>query len=125
MPRVGEANLVEIGIATMAVGLFGMALAPSVAWLYVVGPIIGIGNGLAIPPFTSLYSQACRSERAGELLGQSQSMATTGRVVGPLCGGLAMQYWDLTTPFTLAGAMMLLAIVLFRRQRPTLLGEAP
>ena len=82
--------------------------------------MIAFGNGIAIPAFTSLYSKACRAERAGELLGQSQAMATTGRIVGPVCGGLLMQSVSPGAPFLVAGAMMFAALAMFQAARSVL-----
>ncbi len=113
----GERRLVVIGLTTMAVGLAGVALAPSLAWFYLVGPIIAFGNGVTFPSFTSLYSQACDANQAGELLAQSQSMATTGRVAGPIAAGLIMEHWTLGTPFLISAAMMFAAVLIFRSYR--------
>ena len=96
----------------MGVGLASIAWAPSLGSFFVLGTVIAIGNGIAFPSFTSLYSKACEAEQAGELLGQSQSMATTGRIVGPAVGGLVMTEVSLGAPFLVAGAMMLLALAL-------------
>jgi MFS family permease len=102
-----------IGLAVLpALGAFG--------WFFAAGALIAVGNGVAIPAFTSLYSKACRAERAGELLGQSQAMATTGRIVGPLCGGFLMQSVSPGAPFVAAGAMMLVALALFHAARAAL-----
>jgi len=110
---VGESRLVALGMFTMAIGLAAVAWAPSFGWLYLVGTLIAFGNGITFPAFTSLYSKACEAENAGELLGQSQAMATTGRIVGPVLGGLVMQNWSLEAPFLIAGAMMLVALIMF------------
>ncbi len=120
----GEKRLVLLGLGTMAVGLAGVSLAPSYAWFFLVGPVIAFGNGIAFPSFTSLYSKACQAEQAGELLGQSQSMATTGRIVGPIAAGLAMEHWSLGAPFLLASALMVVAAGVFLAARRTLLGES-
>lgn len=116
--RFGEARLVVSGVAAMGAGLAAVALAPDLVWFYPVGALIAFGNGIAFPTFTSLFSRACEAEQAGELLAQSQSMATTGRIVGPWVGGLAMERWSLATPFWIAAAMMFaaLAIVVLRRR---------
>jgi dipeptide/tripeptide permease len=97
----------------MTIGLGAVAFVPSFGWFFVIGPIVAVGNGLAFPTFTSLYSKACESEQAGELLGQSQSMATTGRIVGPLWAGAVMGSVGLGAPFELAALLMLAALVLF------------
>jgi multidrug resistance protein len=118
--HLGERRLIEIGLVAMAVGLAGVAAVPSYPWFFVAGSIIAFGNGVTFPSFTSLYSKACQAENAGELLGQSQAMATTGRIVGPVCGGFLMQEWAPGAPFVVAGAMMFLALAIFEAFRATL-----
>ncbi len=121
--RVSEARLVALGIAGMGLGLWAAAAAPSLGWFYLAGPLIALGNGLAFPSFTSLYSQACEAEHAGELLGQSTSMATSGRILGSAAGGLAMGQLGLAAPFWIAGALMFVGLAIFGRGRRTLLGS--
>ena len=53
-------------------------------------------------------------------MGQGQAMATTGRIVGPMLGGLLYDYWSEPAPFFLAGALMFAALVMFRAFRHTL-----
>jgi multidrug resistance protein len=118
--RIDEAELVALGLAAMAVGLSVLPVLPGFGWFYAAGALIAFGNGIAIPSFTSLYSKACRVERAGELLGQSQAMATTGRIVGPVCGGLLMESVAPGAPFLAAGAMMIAALAIFRTARGAL-----
>ena len=75
-------------------------------------------------------SATTRPKRPGETDGKDyvfvtpaifEAMATTGRIFGPLLGGLLMQHWSLQAPFLIAGAMMLVALVLFRLFRGVLL----
>jgi len=121
-PRLGETRLVVIGLVMTGAGLGVIPVVPSPGWLYLVTPIIAVGNGLAFPSFTSLYSKACKAEKAGELLGESQSMATTGRIFGPIWAGFAFGRIDLGAPFVIAGFLMFVALGLFRLWRGTLLG---
>ncbi len=109
----GETRLVVVGLTAMGLGLAAMAFVPSYGWFYAVGTVIAFGNGITFPSFTSLYSKACEAENAGELLGQGQAMATTGRIVGPTIGGLLMEHWFPSAPFLLAGAMMLISLAMF------------
>jgi multidrug resistance protein len=113
VPMFGEIRLVAAGFVLMTLGLGAVAFVPSFGWFFVIGPIVAVGNGLAFPTFTSLFSKACESEQAGELLGQSQSMATTGRIVGPLWAGAVMGSVGLGAPFELAALLMLAALALF------------
>jgi DHA1 family tetracycline resistance protein-like MFS transporter len=115
--RISETLLVTVGITTMGIGLAAVSFVPSFAGLYVVGTLIAFGNGITFPSFTSLYSKACAAENAGELMGQSQAMATTGRIVGPVLGGLIYDQWSHGAPFLIAGVMMFAALVMFRMFR--------
>jgi MFS family permease len=119
--RFGEHRLVVLGLLAMGSGLVAVALAPSYAWFYAIGTLIAFGNGITFPSFTSLYSKACHADQAGELLGQSQAMATTGRIVGPVGGGLLMQHWAQGAPFVVAGTMMFVALLLIELFRRTLM----
>jgi len=121
--RMGESALVVMGLVAMGVGLAGLAFVPSFAWFYPVGSLIAFGNGITFPSFTSLYSKACQAENAGELLGQSQAMGTTGRIVGPMLGGWIMDEFSLQAPFVIAGAMMIAALVVFRVFRRVLVAS--
>lgn len=122
--RFSETSLVVAGLLTTAAGLLAIAFVPSYSWLYAVGPVIAVGNGIAFPSFTSLYSKACEADQAGELLGQSQSMVTTGRIVGPVWAGFAMGAVALGAPFVIAGLLMLVGCGLFIAARRTLVGGA-
>lgn len=122
-PWLGETRLVVIGLVMTGAGLALIPLVPSPGWLYVVTPIVAVGNGLAFPSFTSLYSKACKAEKAGELMGESQSMATTGRIIGPVWAGFVFGRVDFGAPFVIAGFLMFVALGLFRLWRGTLLGE--
>jgi MFS family permease len=105
--RAGEWPLVLAGLLLMASGIAAVAWAPSLSWFFLIGPVIAVGNGIAFPSFTSLFSKACSAEEAGELLGQSQSMATTGRIVGPIGAGELMRSAGLGAPFAVAGFLLL------------------
>jgi len=110
---MGEGTLVVLGLVISGVGLVAITLAPSYAWLYAVGPVVAVGNGIAFPSFTSLYSQSCDAEDAGELLGQGNSMGIAGRVLGAMAAGLLMDHFGLTIPFLAAGAAMFSAAAIF------------
>jgi len=110
---VSEGSMVIIGLAVTAIGLVAITWAPSVTAIYVVGPIVAIGNGLSFPSFTSLYSQTCEARDAGELLGQGNSMGVTGRVVGSVCAGLVMDSFGLSMPFVVSGLVMSSAAIIF------------
>jgi MFS family permease len=117
----GEVRLLVVGFALMSVGIAAVAIVPSYAWFFAIGPVIAIGNGLGFPSFASLFTKACRAEEAGELLGQSNSMAVAGRIVGAIGGGALMSERFLAAPFLVSSGLLALGLVLFLVLRPLLL----
>jgi MFS family permease len=117
----GEVRLLVVGFALMAGGLAAVAWVPSYGWFFAIGPVIAIGNGLGFPSFTSLFTKVCRAEEAGELLGQSNSMAVAGRIVGAIGGGALMSDRFLAAPFLASSALLALGLGLFLALRPLLL----
>jgi MFS transporter, DHA1 family, tetracycline resistance protein len=118
----GEVPLLVAGFALMTVGLAAVAWVPSYGWFFAIGPVIAVGNGLGFPSFTSLFTKMCRAEEAGELLGQSNSMAVAGRIVGAIGGGALMSERFLAAPFLTASALLAFGLCLFLALRPLLLG---
>ena len=121
--RFGEPRLVAIGMLIMSVSLGAVPALPTFGWFYALAPLVALGNGLAFPSFTSLFSRVCDAGQAGELLAQSQAMITTGRVVAPIGAGFLMEYWSLETPFQLAAVMMLAGLAIFLNRQSLLIGE--
>ncbi len=107
-----EVKIVSTGLFVFALSLLGIALAPSKPWLFSLGPLMALGQGVAYPVFLSLYSKTCLAARTGELMGDSYAMQTTGRILGPLLGGLAIDYIDLRAPF-LIGSFLVAACALW------------
>jgi len=110
--RYGETRLVAAGLCAMALGLFGMLVAPSLAAFYGIVSCIGLGMGIAFPTFTSLFSRACQSGQHGELLAESQAMAMTGRMLGPWVAGHVVERVSYTAPFAGAAVVTLAALLL-------------
>lgn len=110
---MSEGVMVIVGLTITAIGLVAIAWAPSMEWIYVVGPVLAFGNGISFPSFTSLYSQTCEARDAGELLGQGNAMGVTGRVVGAMCAGLAGDWFGLSVPFVASGVVMFSGAIIF------------
>jgi DHA1 family tetracycline resistance protein-like MFS transporter len=119
--QLGEVRLVSLGLVVMGAGMALVAVASSLSWFFAIGTLIAFGNAVTFPSFTSLFSKACGQAKAGELLARSQSMATTGRIVGPMGAGWAMENLGLSTPFWIASGMMITALMIFVAARRTLL----
>ena len=79
---------------------------------------LSVGQITASSPSTLLFSLSFLSSVVG--WSQSQAMATTGRIVGPVLGGLMYDSWSHGAPFLIAGGMMFAAVIMFRLFRSTL-----
>jgi MFS family permease len=113
----GEVPLVALGLAMTGGAMALLPAAHSLEWLMVVGAAIAFGNGVGFPAFTSLFSKVCGGEQAGEYLGHSQSMAQTGRALGPYWGGWAMGSVGVGAPFLLGGLGILAGLGVFLARR--------
>lgn len=119
----GEVRLLVVGFALMSASIAAVAWVPSYGWFFVIGPLLAFGHGLAFPSFTSLFTRLCRAEQAGELLGDSNSMATAGRIVGAVGAGALMSDRFLGAPFLAASALLAFGLLLFLALRPILLRD--
>lgn len=115
-----EPAMVCTGLGLMGVGIGAIAFVPGYGWFFALAPVIAVGSGIAFPAFNSLYSKACQAEQAGELFGQSQSMTTAGRIIGPIAAGYLMRHVGLGTPFVAAAVLLIAALIVYLVFRNTL-----
>lgn len=105
--RFGERALIVAGALCLAVSLALLPFAPTLGMLLLVLVPLAVGNGLTNPSLTSLISQTAESSAQGETLGIAQSLASLGRVLGPLWGGFAYAYMGQALSYVIAGLIML------------------
>jgi MFS family permease len=111
--RFGEVPLVKTGLALTGLGMLLFAASDATPVLLVAATAVAGGVGITFPTFTSLFSKVLGPEEAGEYLGHSQSMAQTGRALGPYWGGWALLGIGITAPFWLGGLGLLAALAIF------------
>lgn len=109
VPRIGAGRTTVVGIALIAVGLAGMALAPTFPLLFPALGILALGYGMASPSLATLISHHGGPGDQGRLLGVNQSLSALGRVLGPVWGGVALAHVGLGAPFLSAAALALAA----------------
>ncbi len=120
VPRTGELPLATAGVALLALAVGALPWVTSFSQALAVGLGIALGYGLMFPCLSAAFTHACQSSRAGERLGESQAMATAGRMVGPVVGGYAMQTADVDAPFAIAFFILASVAVLLWRWRRSL-----
>jgi multidrug resistance protein len=107
--RAGERTTALVGLACVAAGLAGAALAPSWPPLLVALGLIAFGQGMASPTVSSLISHQGGPGEQGRLLGIYQSLSALGRAAGPVAGGVALAHAGLSAPFLTAAAVSAVA----------------
>lgn len=108
--RLGEARLIVIGGAALALGMALLPAATALPGLLLTMVLMAGGFSLINPALNSLTSQHMGEEERGGLMGLSRSAATFGRVAGPAWAGLLFAHLGRDWPY-LAGAAVMLAVV--------------
>lgn len=103
-----------LSVMLLALGLtFPLLLLPERPWgLYVILPIIAIGNGLIQPNATALISSLTDRQSQGEILGINQSVQSVAFIIPPVISGFVVNY-DLNLPILLASASCVLSWAVF------------
>ncbi len=119
--RFGEPFTVRVGLTGLLLALLAMALIPAEPWIWAVAPMYAFGAGTLFPALASLVSRATDEHSQGSVLGGSQVVGGSGRVIGPLWGGLLFQQVGVRSPFVFAAVVSGLALLLaVRIPLPTL-----
>ena len=115
--RLGEARLVLIGAASIAVGLFMITVSANLALLLVASACLALGMGLLNPSINSLISRQAGVDERGGVMGVAQSGASLARVVGPAIAGPLFELIGRNAPYY-AGALVMLGVLGFALRLP-------
>ncbi|MBD2124587.1 MFS transporter [Trichocoleus sp. FACHB-262] len=110
--RFYERKLMAIGLAMMAFGYAGLALAPEIPMLYLALTFTAVGSGITNPTLTSLISKQVSSQEQGTVLGATQALASLALIVGPVWAGITFDKLGPSAPYW-TGAVWLAIAVLF------------
>jgi DHA1 family tetracycline resistance protein-like MFS transporter len=120
--RFGERNALVIGLAFGALGflIFGLAPTGPLSWLGI--PVMALW-GVAGPATLGLMTRCVASDQQGQLQGASGSVQSMAQLVGPFLFTLTFAYFIAPTtpiklpgaPFLLAGALLLVAMLMALR----------
>ncbi len=112
---VGEAPLIISGTFAMIFGLALLPFAPNMPLYCGIIALLSFGAGINNPSIHSLLSKLSRSEEQGGIMGIAQSMASLGRILGPMWGGYVFDAIGVEWPFISGGLLMSLAFLLSLR----------
>jgi predicted MFS family arabinose efflux permease len=112
MPRFGEGPLLVWGLALFAISLFGIPLFENLWFMAVMMTLLALGNGLMRPPNLGLISLVTPPEEQGMVMGVTNSLASLGRIIGPILGGLLYEKSSKGAPFIFAGGLAVIALLM-------------
>ena len=112
MPKFGEKKLLIAGAILLGLGLMGIALSDTVAILAVAVTSLGVGTGLLNPSIVGSISLLSDKTEQGMSIGVNQSFSALGRIIGPAVGGWFYQVYGLRSPFWLATATSVIALLM-------------
>ncbi len=112
IPKIGERNVLRIGLTCMAIGLTGIAFAKHIWMMAIVQTFLAVGNGFTNPSIMGSVSLLVPPDEQGAALGTTQSLSALGRVIGPALGGLLFGSLWTGSPFVIAGLFIVCALVL-------------
>jgi MFS family permease len=110
--KFGALKLIATGLAAMSLAL---ALLPYPARITTLLPalvLLAFGAALTSPSLAAHTSRLVGSERQGEVMGCYQSLASLGRVVGPLAAGFLYKSVGPSWPVRSAAIVMFLAFLI-------------
>ena len=96
------------GLTAMAFGFLGISMATQSWHLYPAIAILAFGNGIAAPMLTGLISRRVGEQEQGTVLGSSQAILSSTRIVGPLFAGFVFDALGSGAPYW-TGAILALA----------------
>jgi len=110
--RIGDLRVLEIGIFGVLLGLSLIGFSSTIHFLLGSVVVLAVFAGFSTPSLSSLISQISAQEVQGGILGLNQSMASLGRIAGPLCGGELFDAWGSRSPYFLSATLVLAALLL-------------
>lgn len=100
-----------IGIAIMMVSYLVVAFAQEFSMFVVAMAILTIGEMFVWPAVPTLANQLAPKGREGFYQGIVNSVATGGRMIGPLMGGLMVDFYGMQALFILVTVLLVAAVV--------------
>jgi DHA1 family multidrug resistance protein-like MFS transporter len=114
--RLGHKRLLVA--ATLVAGLVTLpqAFAHSVRQLFILRMLFGFAVGIIWPSINAIVRYITSHHHLGKAFGLTSSAACLGLGLGPMAGGYIAASTGLTTPFVLAGVLLILtsALILWR-----------
>ena len=97
--RYSEKKILRVSMLMVGSGLFLYPFAPAVSFMYMIAPLVSIGNGLTLANMTALVSKGVSPQKQGAALGINSSLLALAQGVSPLVAGVGSGLLGISAPF--------------------------
>src|ERR671925_730722 len=116
--RFGRKRALLVGLTLFGGSSLAVLLVESSTQLIVVRCLMGVGGALIMPATLSIISNVFPREERAKAIGIWAAMASIGIGLGPLAGGVLLEYFDWTSVFMINVPITALAFGLGFRYVP-------
>ncbi len=109
--RIGRKRALQIGLVLFGIGSLAAAFSASVGMLIATRAFLGIGGALIMPATLSLISATFPQEERAQAIGIWAAVFGLGIGLGPVLGGLLVQYFSWNSVFLLNIPVVIIALI--------------
>jgi EmrB/QacA subfamily drug resistance transporter len=119
--RFGRKLALQAGIAIFGLASLGALIADTAGQVIAIRALMGVGAALIMPATLSIIANVFPDEERGKAIGIWAALAALGIGLGPLAGGLLLEWFDWSSVFLVnvpvAATALLLGITLVPESR--------
>jgi MFS family permease len=108
--RWGRRILIIAGLTWVGLSCLCLPLYAALPWIIIWWTLKTLGLAAALPPQKALISDLTEDTSRGTGYGLHSFATSLGSAIGPLVGGWVYETWGHTTPFVLAGLLLLASL---------------
>jgi EmrB/QacA subfamily drug resistance transporter len=116
--RLGRKRALQAGVTIFGVASLGALIADSSGQVIAVRALMGVGAALIMPATLSIIANVFPPEERGRAIGIWAALAAVGIGLGPLAGGLLLEWFDWSSVFLVNVPFALAALLLGIRYVP-------
>jgi len=116
--RLGRKLALQSGISIFGIASLGALIADTSGEVIAIRALMGVGAALIMPATLSIIANVFPAEERGKAIGIWAALAAVGIGLGPLAGGLLIDWFDWSAVFLLNVPVALIAVLLGIRLVP-------
>lgn len=116
--RLGRKLALQTGVTVFGLASLGALVADSAGEVILIRALMGVGAALIMPATLSIIANVFPAEERGKAIGIWAALAAIGIGLGPLAGGLLIEWFDWSAVFLLNVPVALVAVLLAIRLVP-------